>query len=101
MVLNYLWLPPFGLDGAVWATVVSTAVVLVGVLGVMRWLDFPIDSQLIGTCFLPLALFLPPWASLAVSILIFGVMPDVRSSLVQIVRDQIAARRLGLAKTAV
>ena len=101
LVLNYLWLPSFGLHGAVWATVVSTGVVLVGVLGVMGRLDFPIDSQLIGISILPLALFLPSWTSLIVSVLIVGVMPDVRSGLVQICRDQLVGRRLGLAKSAV
>jgi O-antigen/teichoic acid export membrane protein len=101
LILNYMWLPSFGLDGAVWATVISTGVVLVGVLSVMHRLNFPIDSQLIGISILPLALFLPHWTSLAVSVLIFGVLPEVRSGLVQIGRDQILRSRWGVAKSAV
>lgn len=99
LILNYLWLPSFGLDGAVWATLVSTGVVLTGVLGVMRRLDFPIDSQLVGISVLPLVLFLPHWTSLVVSVLVLGVLPEVRQGLVQICRDQIAERRWGLAKS--
>ncbi|HBJ34023.1 MAG TPA: spore cortex protein [Planctomycetaceae bacterium] len=101
LVLNYLWLPSFGLDGAVWATVVSTGVVLIGVLGVMGRLEFSIDLQVIGVSMLPLALFLPPWTSLCVSVLILGLMPQARLGLVRICRDQFVGRLMGLAKPAV
>lgn len=88
LVLNYLWLPRFGLDGAVWATVASTGCVLIGVQFVMRRFDFPIDGQCIAVAMLPLALFLPTWAALAVSVLIVGVMPEARTGLAQMVTDQ-------------
>jgi O-antigen/teichoic acid export membrane protein len=101
LVLNYLWLPMFGLAGAVWATVISTGVVLLGVGAAMRRLEFPIDSQMISICVVPLALLLPPWSSLTVSILVLGVIPDVRLGLVQLYRDQVASRVWGVTKPSV
>lgn len=96
LILNYLWLPTFGLEGAVWATVVSTGVVLVGAWGIMRWLDFPIDSQMYAISLLPLTLFLAPWSSLVASVLIVGIMPEMRDSLIALIRNRVAWRRFGL-----
>jgi hypothetical protein len=43
----------FGLKGADWVTVVSTGVVLVGAGGILRRLDFSIDSPTYAISLLP------------------------------------------------
>lgn len=99
LVLNVLWLPLFGLTGAVWATLVSTGVVMVGVTEVMRRQGFPIDWPLVSAGVLPLALFLEPWSALVVSLLVLGLISEVRTALVQAWREQLG-RRWPVAKSA-
>jgi len=96
LFLNYLWLPAFGLEGAVWATVVSTGVVLMGAWGILSRLDFSIDSQIYAISLLPLTLFLAPWSSVVASLLIVGLLPEVRDGLPAALRSRVAGRRFGL-----
>lgn len=96
LFLNYLWLPVFGLEGAIWATVVSTGVVLFGAWEIMRRLDFPIDSQIYAISLLPLTLFLAPWSSLVASVLIVGVMPAIRDGLIAAIGSRVTGRSFGL-----
>jgi PST family polysaccharide transporter len=99
LLLNVLWLPLFGLTGAVWATLVSTGVVMVGVAEVMRRQEFPIDWPLVAAGTLPLVLFLEPWSGLVASLLVLGLLSEVRTTLAQVWREQLV-RRWWLARTA-
>lgn len=96
LVLNYLWLPAYGLEGAVWATLVSTGIVLAGAWGIMRWLDFPIDAPVYAISLLPLTVFLAPWSSLVASILLASLIPEIRDGVVDAIRSRVAGRRIGL-----
>ncbi len=64
--LNLLWLPRYGLPGAVWATTVANFVALVMTYGLSRWYGMRVDP---GTWLVSLALgglCLGPWPALAV-----------------------------------
>lgn len=83
LALNRLWLPTYGLDGAVWGTVVSTAVVLVGLLFLMRQLEFALDRDFLLVMILPLVLLLPPLNAVIITTLTLYALPQVRQMLVE------------------
>lgn len=56
VVLNLLWLPPYGLAGAVAATMVSNGVVLVGIGLAMVRVGYQLDSSVWWVALLPLTL---------------------------------------------
>jgi len=82
LVLNYLWLPSYGLDGAVMATLVSTGAVVVGLGGVMWRLGFGVESHMVLIACLPLVLLLTPVSALLSSILILGLLHELRGAIV-------------------
>lgn len=94
VVLNYLWLPVYGLDGAVLATLVSTGVVLSGLWYVMWRLDFAFDGQLVWISLLPLTLLLMPSTGAITSLLIVGLLPQFREAVAEGWRS--FAERFGL-----
>jgi O-antigen/teichoic acid export membrane protein len=94
VVLNYLWLPVYGLDGAVLATLVSTGVVLGGLWYVMWRLEFAFDGQLVWISLLPLTLLLMPSTGAITSLLIIGLLPQFREAIVE--GGRAFAERFGL-----
>jgi len=73
VALNFVWLPAFGLHGAVWAKIVSNLAAILLVYGFSRWHGMKID---VGTWLLtlaPAALCFGPLAALAVLLVIFIV----------------------------
>jgi len=78
LALNHFWLPVYGLDGAIMATLVSTGVVLGGLWYVMWRLRFTFDGQLIWISLLPLTLLLMPSTGAMASLLIIGLLPQFR-----------------------
>jgi hypothetical protein len=56
LALNYLWLPAYGLQGAVAATLVSTGLVLLGLGCLMGRLGYQIDADWAWCALLPLTL---------------------------------------------
>ncbi len=83
IALNRLWLPVYGLDGAVWGTVVSTGVVLVGLLWQMHRLNFTLERDFLLVMLLPLALLLPPVTAVIASALVLYALPNLRRMLIE------------------
>jgi O-antigen/teichoic acid export membrane protein len=81
LLLNRLWLPAFGLDGAVAATLVSAGVVLGGLMWVMIWIGYPSDASLFWGAILPLTLLSGPVAALTSVVLVAALLPQVRGEL--------------------
>lgn len=81
ILLNRLWLPRYGLDGAIWGTVVSTGVVLIGLLGLMHKLDFSLSRDFVFIMALPLVLLMPPVAAMATTALSLYALPQLRAML--------------------
>ncbi|MEM6364737.1 MAG: lipopolysaccharide biosynthesis protein [Planctomycetota bacterium] len=70
--LNALWLPTFGLQGAVLATLVSHGVVMIGVWTAMVCCGYQLDRWLLATTLLPLSLIWSPLAGLLGILIIMG-----------------------------
>ncbi|MGV3486732.1 MAG: oligosaccharide flippase family protein [Planctomycetaceae bacterium] len=56
LFFNGLWLPHWGLQGAVWATLVANGIVLVGVGWALRRVDYRLDTTALWVAILPLTL---------------------------------------------
>jgi len=63
--LNLLWLPRYGLPGAVWATAVASFVAFVGIVLLSKHYRMAIDRSFTAFCFLPLVITLG-WQATAV-----------------------------------
>lgn len=72
IALNYLLLPRWGLHGAVTATMVANAVMLLGIWGAMARHKFPLDGNTIFLTLLPATLLAGPAIATA-SVLITGI----------------------------
>ncbi|MCM2370484.1 lipopolysaccharide biosynthesis protein [Aporhodopirellula aestuarii] len=64
LVLNLILLPRFGLTGAVVATLLAHAVMMIGVWIAMVVFGYPLSTQTVMLSFLPLMLLASPWAAI-------------------------------------
>lgn len=75
--LNLLLLPPFGLQGVVWAAAAAKVMTLVVVWSICRMLAFTIDRGLVVAAALPALLLVGPWWALAgVAAAACGLVPS-------------------------
>jgi polysaccharide transporter, PST family len=84
LVLNFLWLPAYGLQGAVAATLVSTALVLLGLAGLMGRLGYRVDADWVWCAMLPLTLLSGVVAASISVVLVIALLPQVRALLVSV-----------------
>lgn len=79
IVLNALLLPPLGLPGAVWATLLSNLALLLGVLAAMRARGYPLDLSSVWVVLLPATLLAGPLATAACLAVVTAFSPIVRT----------------------
>lgn len=89
VTLNAHWLPRFGLDGAIAATLVSSGLLLAGLLELNRRLGFGLDPGLAIAMALPLTLLAGPWAASAMTCLMPLLVGPIRAEAL------VACQRLG------
>jgi polysaccharide transporter, PST family len=80
--LNVLWLPRYGLEGAVWATLAGNLLAMVLMFAFKRMLGFPLDPATLVALAAPALLCFPTWwsawALLAVVATLIALAPTTR-----------------------
>ena len=79
VVLNLLWLPLWGLQGAVMATLVANAVVLLGIWFAMSRHGYELDSTTFFATVLPVTLLAGPGVTLVCIAVLFVANPRLKA----------------------
>ncbi len=78
LILNQLWLTRWGIQGAVWATLVANGVVVVGTFAAMSRLGYRFSKATLWTIAAPLTLLTAWQLSLAFVLVALVLYPDAR-----------------------